>query len=113
GDFERGLLLNGEDVFQVTIEIIRPELKTGRTINQLSGDPHAIGSFAHAAFEQVANAELAPNLLDVLLSSFEARDRGARSYLKTVNVRELGNNFFGDAIDEVLILRIGTEILEG
>src|SRR5262249_50829713 len=105
-DLKRGLLLNSENVLQVTVEVVCSELKACGAINQLRGDANTIGSFADAAFKQITHTKLAADLLNVLLFAFEARNGGARSDLKTVNAGELGDDLFRDTVDEVLVFGV-------
>ncbi len=61
----RDLVLQIENVLEATVEAIRPEMRAGRGIDQLSGDPHAVRRLAHAALQHIADAELAADLLHV------------------------------------------------
>src|ERR1700704_1518047 len=59
------LILQIEHVRQLTIEAVRPEMSASRSVNELTGDAHSVCRLAHAAFEHVAHAQLAPDLLQV------------------------------------------------
>ena len=74
----RHLVLQIEDVRQVAIEAVRPEMRAGRGIDELAGDAHPAARLAHAAFEHVADAELAPDLLHVHRPALVGEARIAR-----------------------------------
>ena len=54
----RDLVLDGEDVAEIAVECLRPGMRTVGGANELRGDANAICGLAHAAFEQVRDAEL-------------------------------------------------------
>lgn len=62
-DGVRNFILDGEDVGQVAIEALRPDVGAVGGGDQLGRDAHAGAGFAHAAFEQELDAEF---LADVL-----------------------------------------------
>ena len=64
-DADRHLVLEIEHVFERAVEAVGPEMRAGRGIDQLRGDAHALAGLAHRAFEHVAHAEFAPDLLHV------------------------------------------------
>src|SRR4029450_3418102 len=59
------LILKLEDILQRPLEPVGPEVGTGRAVNKLSSDTHFAARLAHAAFEDVANAEVAPDLSNI------------------------------------------------
>src|SRR5438477_11680940 len=60
GDVDRHLILKIENVFQGAVETIGPEMGAGLGLDQLRGDAHPVPTLAHRAFEDVADAKLAP-----------------------------------------------------
>ena len=61
-DARRHLVLQLEDVLELAVEPVGPEMRAGRGIDQLAGDAHPAAGLAHAALEHVAHAELAADL---------------------------------------------------
>ena len=53
------LVLQREDVGELAVVAVGPQMIAERRVDQLAGDAHAARRFAHAAFEDVAHAELA------------------------------------------------------
>jgi len=95
GNFQCRLFLNGEDVLQVSVEILRPDVEARRTVNELRGDAHAVLRFAHAPFQNVAHAQFAADLLCVFPGTLEPRDGTARGNLQVPDLREFSDDFFG------------------
>ena len=52
-------------VFKRAIEMIRPEMHAIFSIDELTCDAHARSGLTHAAFQHVADAEIATNLFNV------------------------------------------------
>ena len=50
---------------RASLSNVRPQMCPGRRVEQLRGNPHVVAGLAHAAFEHIAHAELASDLLDV------------------------------------------------
>jgi hypothetical protein len=62
-DLLHHLVLRREDVCEIAIEPLRPEMPAAAGIDELRRDAHAIAGLAHAPFEHKAHAEIAPDLL--------------------------------------------------
>src|SRR5215467_3373807 len=58
-------ILNGEDVAQVTLESVRPDVERRRCIDELSGKPNAIALAPHAALKNIADPKLASDLTNI------------------------------------------------
>src|SRR5436305_10775840 len=61
----RDFVLKIEYIAIRPVVAFRPEMDTGRGLDELGSDPHPIARFAHAAFKNVVDAELASDLFDV------------------------------------------------
>jgi hypothetical protein len=58
-------VLNGEDVSEVAIEAIGPDMRTALSVDELAGNADPVARLPHAAFQYIAHAEIAANLLHV------------------------------------------------
>src|SRR3981189_2714364 len=58
-------ILQSEDIAEVTFKSIGPKVRPGRGINQLADDADFSRCLAYTAFKHVADAEFAPDLLDI------------------------------------------------
>ena len=59
----RYLVLDRENIGQVAIVTLRPEMAAGGDVIELNRDAHALAALAHAAFEDIADAEFLGDLL--------------------------------------------------
>ena len=82
-------------------------------IDQLRGDPHPIARLADAPLEHVANAERLADFLhmDVLALEGERGIAGDDEELR--QFRQGRDDVLGDAVGEIVLLRIAAHILEG
>src|SRR5215472_10417801 len=59
------LIPHCEDVGEITVIAVRPDVIAGLGFNELCGDADPIASLAHAAFEHVAHTELTLDVLHI------------------------------------------------
>src|SRR6185503_18424410 len=71
------VFLDGEDVGQIAIETISPDMRAVVTLDKLSGDSHAVVYLAHRALDEVRRAKLLPHCLDIDVLPLEFEGRGA------------------------------------
>ena len=74
------LALNAEDVSQLPVVGVCPEVGIGLCINQLHIDPHLIGCLLHATFKNVRYAKLLRDLREIARSILILLRRTARNY---------------------------------
>ena len=84
----RHLVLQLEDVLERAVEAIGPEMCAGRRVDELAGDAHPVAGLAHAAFEHVAHAELAADLLHVDGAALVGEARIARDHEQPADARQ-------------------------
>jgi hypothetical protein len=51
--------------FEQAVEPVGPEMRAACRVDQLRGDAHPVSAFAHRAFQDIADAELAADLLHI------------------------------------------------
>ena len=109
----RDLVLQGEDVGQVAVVAVGPDVVAGRAVDQLGGDPHPAAGLAHAAFEHVADAELARHLGQTSTDLALEREGGvARDHDQRRDLRQVGDDVLADAVAEILLLGIAAHVGE-
>ncbi len=108
----RDVVLHGEDVRQLAVVGLRPEMRVRRHLDQLRGDPHAIAGLADAALEQVRDAELLGDRRDVGARALEAPRRRARRHAQALDLREDVQQFLGQSVGEVLVLLVAAHVDE-
>src|ERR1700722_13136657 len=109
GDFG----LQREDIVQVAIVALGPEVLVTRTVDQLGGDAYAATRLAHAAFEDEADLEFAREFEDINMLALVHKRAVARNDGQCRNLAQISDDVLGDAVAEVLLLLIATHIGEG
>jgi catechol 2,3-dioxygenase-like lactoylglutathione lyase family enzyme len=95
--------LKVEHVFEDTIEMVGPQMAARRGVDELAGDSNTVGRLADAAFEYVADTELAADLLDVDRLALVGEARIAGDHEQRLEARESG--------DDVLVaFKIGDDV---
>src|SRR6185369_4498512 len=56
-------VLDREDILELAVVAFGPDMPVGMRVDELHGDTDAIADLAHAAFEDIFDAELACDLL--------------------------------------------------
>src|ERR1700732_2210795 len=59
------LVLNGEDIGEVPVIPLGPDVRSGSCVNQLRRDANPVRRFPHAAFQHITYPQLAAHLLHV------------------------------------------------
>ena len=89
GDFA----FDAEDIFQLAIVALGPEVFIGRGLDQLHVDVHQLAGLLHAAFENIRDAELLRDFRQVSGLALILLSRGARNHLQRTDLRESGEDF--------------------
>jgi hypothetical protein len=77
---DRDFVLESENVCQVTLEPVRPNVRARHRINQLPRDANFARRLAHRPLKDVAHAEPASNLLYIDGFAFERKARIASDH---------------------------------
>ncbi|MNF84439.1 hypothetical protein D3C84_668000 [compost metagenome] len=107
------LILQLEDVVERAFEALRPEVRSGRRIDQLPGDAHPVTGPAHAAFQHVTHAELLADTLDVHGAAFVREAGIARDHEQPTDPRQGSDDVLHHAVGEIFLLRVAAQVLEG
>src|SRR5437773_11416331 len=81
--------------------------------DQLRGHAHLLAIAAHAAFDNVAHAELAPDLAHIAAFALELEDRGACDDLELRHLGEHVQEFFGHAVREIILVGFAAHVGKG
>ena len=57
--------MDGEDIGQIAIVGLRPQMRVGARVDQLRIHPHFVGRALHTAFEDMRHAELLADLAQI------------------------------------------------
>ncbi len=108
------VVLHLEDVGELAIVAIGPDVVPALDGGQVHGEPQLRPGAPHAALEDCIDAELAPDLPDVEVAAAIAERRGARGDAQPGQPGERVDQVLGQAVAEVLVLDAGAaEIREG
>ena len=114
GDDRLGdLVLHREDVGKLAVVSFGPEMAAGRDVVELRGDTHAIAAPPHAAFEHVAHAELARDLVHVHRAALVDEGGVARDDEEPAQLRQRGDDVLADPVGEIILLAVATHVGEG
>ena len=108
----RDLVLQGEDVVQVAVVALGPDVIAARAFDQLGGDAHALAGLAHAALEHMTDLELPRDLGHVDVFALERKGRIAGDHRKRGDLAQVGGDVFADAVAEILLLGIAAHVDE-
>ena len=112
-DPARDLVLKLEDIFQLAIVFVRPQMDAVRGIDQLPGDTNPVGDLPHAALKDISHTELACDLAHVDRFTFEGKTRIARDDKEPALPGQAGNDVLGQPVGEILLFRIAAHVLKG
>src|SRR5947209_19827702 len=87
-------------------------MRTRRGVNELASDTNTVATAAHAAFQDVAHAQFASNLLDVDRPSLVRKARIASNDEQAGEAGQGGGDLFHNAVSKVLLLDIPAHVLE-
>jgi hypothetical protein len=108
----RDVVLEVENILKSAVKAIGPEVSAGGGVDELSGDAHAAYRFAHAALKDVADTELASDLLHVHRSPLIGKARIACDHEQPTHAREGRDDILHDTVSKILLLRVAAEIGE-
>ena len=82
----RNVVLHREDVLELAVIDLRPQVGVGRHANELGGDPYALARRAYAAFEDRRHIELFRNGRDVHVLALETERGRARGHAQAAHL---------------------------
>ncbi len=106
------LVLQREDVGEIAVVPVGPDVVASLGFDQLGGDANAIGGPSHAAFEHVAHAEFAPDLLQIDCAALVGEGGVARDDEQRGVARQSGDDVFGDPVGDELLLGVAAHVRE-
>ena len=107
------LVLDGEDVLELAVVALGPDMRLGLAVDQLHGDAHAVGGLAHASLDHVVDAEFLGDAARRHRLALVHEDGVARDDEEVAEARQLGDDVLGQPVGEELLLRIAAHVGEG
>ena len=104
------LFLHCEDIRQIAVVVLAPELRVICDIYQLGTDDQPICYLTNSAREHRLYVELAPNLLRIDFLVLIAKDCAARHHPQFGKLRKSIDDALRNAVAEVIQLRISSDV---
>ena len=111
-DLLHHFVLSREDVGQITIEPVGPEVPAARGVDELCGDAYAIAGLADAAFQHEPHAQLVADLLHLGRLALEGEGGVPSDHEQAGDFRQIGDQILGHAIAEILLLDVAAHVGE-
>jgi hypothetical protein len=109
----RDVVLHGEDVGQLAIVGLRPQMEPVGDLDQLRRDPHPVPFFADAAFEDRADVQLLADAPEILALALELKRRRARRDAEALDFGEVVEQLLRQPVGEVLLVLLRAHVDEG
>src|SRR5262249_50029033 len=101
-----------ENIRQVTLEPVRPDVRPRNGINQLPRDANFPRCSANRPLKDIAHAKPASDLLYVDGFAFERKARVASDDEQPSEPRKRGDDFLNHAVGKILLFGIAAHVLE-
>ena len=113
GDDSLGdLVLHREHIGKLAVVAFRPDLASGGDVIELRGDAHAIAHLAHAALDDIADAEFLGDLLHGDGFSLVHEGGVARDDEEPAQLGQRGDEILADAVGEIFLFLLAAQIDE-
>ena len=107
------LILQLEQVGDVFLEAVGPEMRAGVRIDELGVDAHAVLVALHRAFEHIAHAELLADILGVDVLALEGEGGVAGDHEAVADARQVGRQILRNAVGEIVLGGIAERLVKG
>jgi hypothetical protein len=111
-DPARDLVLQDEQIADVAVEPLGPQMRAAFGIDQLSVDAHLAARAPDAPFQHIADAELAADLPRLDRFALVGKGGAASDHEASRDPRQIGRQIVGDTVREIFLFRIVAEICE-
>src|SRR5437870_11176571 len=97
------LVFDHEDVPELAVVRLRPEMVSVRRVDELGSDPHGASLSPDTALEDTGDGQLLSDGPNTKIPSLEREGGGGRDDVKASNVGERVNNFLVDPVGEYFV----------
>jgi hypothetical protein len=84
----------------------------GRRLDQLGGHPNPVSLPPHRAFDDVTDPERLGDLRQGERRALERHHAGAGDHLEALDLGQLADDLFGDALAEILVPGVAVQVVE-
>ena len=85
--FRANIILNRKDISELAVVALGPDMSSGGGLDQLRRHPHAVGSLAHTAFQDIPHTEFSADILDRSRLAFVGEARIAGDHEQRARLR--------------------------
>src|SRR5262249_5940952 len=107
------LVLGRENVGQVTVVTLGPDVIADLGLDQLRGDADTVAGSPHAALKHITNPELAPDLLHIDCPAFVGEGRIPGDDEEPADAGECSDDLLDYAVGEIFLLWIAAHVDKG
>src|SRR4029077_20414229 len=100
------LVLYRENVFQLVVVTLRPEVSAGSNVTELHGNSHTVAALAYAAVDDIADAEFLGDLLQGYGFALVGEGRIARDDEEPAQLGQSGDEVLANAIGKIFLRRV-------
>ena len=106
------LVLDREDVGQRAVVALGPDLTARGAVDQPDGETEPVAGTAHAAFQHMADPKPGAGIDRRARARLQGETGLACRHEQPGDLRELGDQVLGDALGEIVLVRVAAEIDE-
>ncbi len=105
--------MDGEDIGQIAIVGLGPEMRVVAGIDQLGDHPHFVGRTLHAPLDNMRHAELLADLAQIARrAAFVLHDAGAADHFQVGNPGQMGQDLVLHALSKEGVCFLFAEIFK-
>src|SRR5262245_29685913 len=102
-DRAHDVVLDRKNVLERAVVVLGPSMGPGGNVDQLSRDANAISGLARAAFQQIADAQFAPDPAHVYCSTLVLKARITSDDEQLGEAGELCDDVFDNAVNDIFL----------
>src|SRR5262249_39753047 len=102
GDRACQFVLSGENILNLAIISLGPNMSLARSVDQLRCQANPVAGLSHATLDDIADAKRTAHRSDVDRGAAEPEGGIAGYHVQGVIARQLGDDVFGDSVAEIL-----------
>jgi hypothetical protein len=112
GDVARDRVLQREDILELAVVAVRPDVRAGRCVEELRVDADALALAAYAAFENIAGVQRLADVANVACLALVLECGIARDHEQAADLGEVGDQVFGHPVGEIGLVRVAAHVVE-
>src|ERR1700693_2802918 len=112
GNRRSDIALQDEDVTHLAMILLGPYVSVRNRINKMGGDAHLVTGTQYASFDKRVNIQISANVRSTNVCVLIAHDRSSGCHSQRADLRQLGSQFVGQTIAEIVLCRISRKVTQ-